>query len=377
VNVRAGLVEFPHDPSLVEDLGRRLRAGELDRGVGDLSPGPLVEGDVRAWPTAETAHPLRDLRESGEKALAAGQVAVAILAGGMATRFGGVAKAAVSLRGDGQGPSFLQWQLDRIAAHRRRGARVPVVVIVSFATRDAVLHHLDAIDWGDVPPDDRHVVVQSIVPRHDAGAGAPLPDDPTVPDRLAYAAPGHGEVLERLRASGTVERLGSAGVEHVVVTNCDNLGATLDAAGVGMHLHHASPLTVEVVSREPGDKGGPIARVDGRPVIVEGFRLAPDVDVEQFGWFNTNTLWFQRAALERTLSLDWFAVRRTITLPDGERREVVQTEQLIGQATEQLPACFVGVDRHRRFLPIKTRQDLVDAAPEIERRLSDPTLTER
>ena len=65
-----------------------------------------------------------------------GQVAAVILAGGMATRFGGVVKAAVEVL-DGQ--SFLELKLNDVAAVAERAdATIPVYLMTSFATDEAL-----------------------------------------------------------------------------------------------------------------------------------------------------------------------------------------------------------------------------------------------
>jgi UTP--glucose-1-phosphate uridylyltransferase len=45
---------------------------------------------------------------------------------------------------------------------------------------------------------------------------------------------------------------------------------------------------------------------------------------------------------------------------------VFQFEQLIGQVTELVPAAYIEIDRDRRFLPIKTREDLVGNRTRLE-----------
>ena len=47
------------------------------------------------------------------------------------------------------------------------------------------------------------------------------------------------------------------------MSNVDNLTATVDPAIVGAHIAANQPLTVEVAPKEPGDRGGAPAFVDG------------------------------------------------------------------------------------------------------------------
>ena len=81
-----------------ESLRERLARGELgeaqNRIVGSVEPPD--EGDLRALPPLG-GDVRRALTDRGEEAMRQGQVAAVILAGGMATRFGGVVKAAVEV----------------------------------------------------------------------------------------------------------------------------------------------------------------------------------------------------------------------------------------------------------------------------------------
>jgi UTP--glucose-1-phosphate uridylyltransferase len=286
----------------------------------------------------------------------------------MATRFGGVPKGVVPVYEGG--PSFLWVKLGQVARLiRELDANVPVIVMHSFATEGVSQTHLEEIDWAGIPPQMRFAFSQSVMPRV-TPEGVPLqelPDAHELPDTVVYSAPGHGDTLGRLRASGVLRTLRQSGVEHLLVANVDNLGAELDPILLGAHIEAidaSAHMSVEVVTRE-GDRGGCIAVVGGRPVIVEGFRLPPSCDMDLYPQFNTNTLWFWLSAIDRDFDLDWFPVRRRIQTPGGEPIDVVQFEQLIGQATEHLEAHYFEVDRQRRFLPIKTREDLELATPRM------------
>nr|WP_275943116.1 UTP--glucose-1-phosphate uridylyltransferase [Pseudenhygromyxa sp. WMMC2535] len=312
---------------------------------------------------------LAHLAERGQKALRHGRAAVLILNGGMATRFGGVPKGVVPVSEDGS-EAFLWVKLAQIKRLiDRYDAHVPVIMMHSFATEAASERYLREIDWAGIPEAMRHTFSQSVMPRV-TPEGVPLqelPEHANAPDTLLYAAPGHGDTLLRFRASGVLRTLRQEGVEHVLVANVDNLGAELDPILLGAHIEAidaGAHMSVEVVDRE-GDKGGCVAVIAGRPVIVEGFRLPPDCDMQRYPQFNTNTLWFWLSAIDRDFDLDWFPVRKTVPVPGREPIEVVQFEQLIGQSTEHLEAHYFEVDRERRFMPIKTRDDLVTAGPRM------------
>jgi UTP--glucose-1-phosphate uridylyltransferase len=383
VQPRPSIAKYSFDSRQFEDLRRRVVRGELDPAANRLSspPVPLTRPPVDLRPTAaDIATRGPQLRARGEAAMAAGKVAILVLNGGMATRFGGGAKGVVAVVDGLPGASFLAVKLGQVrrAAEAHAGA-IPVVLMHSFATEATSEAHLDAVDWAGVAPDGRDAFAQSIMPRvlPDGTPLAELPGADDLEDTDLYSAPGHGDTLGRFRVSGALQRLRDRGVEHVLVSNVDNLGASLDPMVLGAHLAGAAEgagISVEVVRRETGDAGGCVAQLaSGRPAIVEGFRLPEGTDLTDYPHFNTNTLWLSLSAVDRDLPLSWFAVRKRIPWPDPARRdadgqiEVVQFETLIGQATEFVDSAYLDVDRAGRFIPIKTREDLGTQRAVLER----------
>ena len=363
--LRPSVADAAFDALQFAALREALARGELSPERSRLTERPAAVPDDALFDVDELAVEDRHrLRRRGEQAVRDGKVAALVLNGGMATRFGGVVKGVVPVVESRPDLSFLAVKL---AGLRRAG--VPVVLMHSFATAAATAEHLAAIDWAGLPAADRLEFSQSILPRvlPDGTPLPTLPDCDALGDTHLYAAPGHGDTLRRARDSGIVEVLAARGVEHVLVSNVDNLGATLDPAVLGAHLDAVdagAAMSVEVVLREPGDAGGCVAAVAGKPVILEAFRLPPGTDLADFPHFNTNTLWISLAALREARPLTWFPVRRALEWPDGSTRDVVQFEQLIGQLSEFVPTAYLKVDR-ARFLPIKTREDLAASAPRL------------
>lgn len=381
VDLRPSVASFSFDAARFDDLRQRVSSGSLDPAANRLSraPTPLPQPPTDLRPGADAAT-LAEHGAKGEAALRAGKVAILVLNGGMATRFGGGAKGIVSVVEGQPKASFLAVKLGQVrAAAQALGTHIPVVLMHSFATQGPSEAHLAEIDWSGVAAGDRDAFAQSIMPRvlPDGTPLAELAGADALPDTALYSAPGHGDTLGRLRDSGALGRLLARGVEHVLVSNVDNLGASLDPVVIGAHLaavERGASMSVEVVRREAGDAGGCVARLDdGTDAIVEGFRLPEGVDLADFPHFNTNTLWLSAAAFDREIPLTWFAVRKRIAWPDPARAdsdgklEVVQFERLIGQATEAVPSAFLEVDRQGRFCPIKVRDDLSTQADTLHR----------
>lgn len=375
MKLRSSVAHHAFDHATFATLRKRVLTGELEPAANRLpgKPTPLATPPVDLRPDGASADQLAAWAEIGRDALRAGKVAVLVLNGGMATRFGGGAKGVVPVVEGHPRTSFLAVKLAEVRhAANEVGGSIPVAVMNSFATEAATREHLVAIDWAGLRASDRYTFDQSIMPRvlPDGTPLAELAIADELDDSTLFAAPGHGDTLGRLRSSGTLAALRDRGVEHILLSNVDNVGATLDPMVLGAHIRAAeggAQVSVEVVRRIAGDAGGCIADLpDGRPAIIEGFRLPPGTDLADYPHFNTNTLWLVAAAMDRDFDLTWFAVRKKLAWPDGTEHEVVQFEQLVGQVTERVPSAFLDVDRAQRFVPIKTRDDLAAARGTLE-----------
>jgi UTP--glucose-1-phosphate uridylyltransferase len=352
---RSILKRFRFDQAVFEKMRAALLGTAGDPGAGHLSgsvTSPSAEDLVELAP--RDSEDGRSLAAVGQAALAKGEVGVVVLAGGMATRFGGVVKAVVEVV---PGGSFLRLKLADIRAVAERNAcTIPVFLMTSFATSDEIQR---AVRASADPRTPIRIVEQSVTMRL-TSAGEVFRDALGKP---SLCATGHGDLLPALRASGSLASFRQSGGRMLMISNVDNLAASLDPRVIGAHCRGGKSATVEVVRKESGDRGGIPARVDGHLQIVEEFRLPADFDSSQVPFFNTNTFVFDAAAIDRDFDLDWFSVRRKV---DG--RETIQAERLLGQVTAFLPTQFLTVDRHGRagrFLPVKDREELQMRMPEI------------
>lgn len=356
---RAVLTRYRFDAEAFLRLSRELAEGAFppSRNTTAHTVSPPQPGDLTPWPAPGS--PLeREWRQRGEHALRRGEVAVCILNGGMATRFGGVVKGVVEVL---PGYSFLGLKLKDVAS---TGCRVPVFLMSSFATESDTRQHLEEHHDFGLVHDDLHPLTQRISLR--LLPGGALARDPT--GRLDYYAPGHGDVFAVLAASPALQQFRAAGGRAVLVSNVDNLGATLDAVVLGAHLALGRPVTVEVAPRAAGDKGGAPARVNGRVEVLEGFRFPPTFDIATIPVFNTNTLVVDTAAIRDDYPLTWFRADKT-----AHGRAVVQFERLMGEVTAFVDATYLEVPRegpNGRFLPVKTPEDLDLVRDTLRQRLA-------
>jgi UTP--glucose-1-phosphate uridylyltransferase len=347
------LKRFRFEPQVLEIIRHRLsdRAADSRLKAPVTAPDP---GDLVSLPKRDSAEGA-ELAALGRAALADGRVGVVVLAGGMATRFGGVVKAVVEVV---PGGTFLRLKLvdiQKVASDG--GSAIPIFLMASFATSEELRRATSALGHPKTPLE---IVEQSVTMRL-TGTGEIFRDGSGIP---SLCATGHGDLLPALRASGTLDRFRRGGGRILMVSNVDNLAASLDPRVIGAHLRGGKSVTVEVVRKEKGDRGGIPARVGGHLQIVEEFRLPADFDGDQVPFFNTNTFVFDAAAIDREFDLEWFPVRRKV---DGA--ETIQAERLLGQVTAFLPTQFLAVERHGlegRFLPVKDREELQMRLPEIK-----------
>jgi hypothetical protein len=92
----------------------------------------------------------------------------------------------------------------------------------------------------------------------------------------------------------------------LMLHNIDTLGADVEAALLGLHLARGHALSFEVISRRIEDRGGGLARVDGRVRLLEGLAMPREEDEFNLSYYNTMTTWID---VDRTLQA--FGLART------------------------------------------------------------------
>lgn len=355
--LRQELTQYRFDVALFEQFASRLRRGDIDNRTTGKVEAPGAKDVVELPPEGDPAR--RRLEQRGLAALERGECAVVVLAGGMATRMGGVVKALVEAV---DGKSFLHLRLAEMDYWKRRvGQAPPFWLMTSQATEAGLRQALGA------RLDERNVALFSqrlslrLTPEGDL-----FVDESGMPSEYA---PGHGDLPEALQNSGLLQRFLEQGGRYVMVANVDNLGATLDPALIGLHLESGSAVTCEVVDKVGDDRGGIPALLDGKLVVLEEFRLPLGFEPSQVRVFNTNTIHFDASVLARYAEpFTYFAVNKKV----GDTK-VVQFERLLGEVTSFVSTAFVRVPRSgaaARFLPVKDNEELERRRDEIRAVLS-------
>jgi UTP--glucose-1-phosphate uridylyltransferase len=333
----------------------------------------LRDGDAGVLPEADL-EPVTELPSFSElpdadASEALDQTVVLKLNGGLGTSMGMTqAKSLLEIK---DGETFLDIIVRQVLRLREKtGARLPLVLMNSFATRDDSLAALRAHEGVevDVPLD----FVQNKVPKILADDLTPVewPDDPG----KEWSPPGHGDLYTALVTSGMLDRLLEAGYRYAFVSNSDNLGAVLEPRTLAWFAGEDIPFLIEVIDRTESDKkGGHIAhRAGGGGLVLREIAQTPDEDVEAFQdvdrhrFFNANTIWLNLPALKATLdaqddvlALPMIVNRKTVDPGDPSSPAVVQLETAMGAAIDVFEGAQALHVPRERFIPVKTTNDLL------------------
>ena len=338
------------------DAGRRLVSGQsVLIASADLEPAR----DVPA---------LSDL-PSADEAAALEQFALIKLNGGLATTMG--LRAPKSLLPAREGHSFLDIIIGQtLSLRERHGVNLPLILMDSEATQAATLEALEEHpDLNDGLPVD---FLQSMIPKLDAETLGPVswPADPG----LEFCPPGHGDVYGALRRSGMLAALLERGCRYAMISNSDNLGATLEPRIAAYVAEQEIPFLMEVIEgTEAERKGGHIARrrADGQLVLRETAQTPPEDedsfrDYRHWRYYNTNNLWVDLRALsdmlqerDGVLPLPLIVNRKTVDPRDASSTPVLQLESAMGAAIESFSESRLLCVPRTRFVPVKTTDDLL------------------
>ncbi|CAA9536481.1 MAG: UTP--glucose-1-phosphate uridylyltransferase [uncultured Solirubrobacteraceae bacterium] len=298
------------------------------------------------------------------------QAVVLKLNGGLGTSMGMTpAKSLLEVK---DGLSFLDVIVRQVLALRREtGARLPLVLMNSFNTRDdslAALHAHESVDVEGLPLD----FVQNKVPKIRADDLMPV-EWPANPAQ-EWAPPGHGDLYTALVTSGMLDTLLEQGFRYAFVSNADNLGAVFEPRILSWFAREEIPFLLEVTDRTEADrKGGHVARrrEEGGLVLRE-VAQTPEEDVEAFQdiarhrFFNTNNLWLDLRALREVLDvqggvlgLPMIVNRKTVDPGDASSPEVIQLETAMGAAIDVFDDAQALRVSRERFVPVKTTSDLL------------------
>ncbi len=308
----------------------------------------------------------------GRELLAAGRVAMMVVAGGQGTRLGFPGPKGTFPIGPVSERSLFEVHAQKIRAiSRRYGISVPWYVMTSPATDRETRKFFDSKRYFELSPKDVFFLEQETVPALDFEGRLIL----EAPDRIFESPNGHGGSITALVRSGAVADMKARGVDTLFYFQVDNpLVRIEDPAYLGLHAEVAAEMSCKVVpKREPGEKMGVVALVDGHLGVVEyteledRYRHERDPSGELRFWAgNIAVHIFDLAFIERVAEhadelLPYHASPKKIPHLDPEGRRV-EPEEPSGLKFERfvfdaLPAAkrarVVEANRDEEYAPVK------------------------
>ncbi len=358
-----------------------LRSGRIGLAQNRLPVTSKIE-DVRPEDVLDATQPLAPaLRKLGMDALAEETVAVVSLAGGAGSRWtkgAGVVKALNPFaKLGGRHRSFLEVHLAKSRRTGRLcGAPLPHAITTSYLTHDAIEAYLKResrygyegplflspgrniglrmvpmardlrFAWEEMPQqvlDEQAQKVRDSLRAtlihwaEQAGEGSDYKDN--LPMQCLHPV-GHWYEVPNLLRNGVLVRMleERPRLRYLMVHNIDTLGADVSPELLGWHIGQGAAMTVEVTPRHLEDRGGGLARIDGRMRLVEGLAL-PNEEVE-FGlsYYNSNTMWVD---LDKLLAL--FALTR------GDLTDDAKTTEAVRAVAARMPAYITLKDVKKRW----------------------------
>jgi len=328
------LEENGFDPAEHEQIRADLKDGRIGLAQNRLPASATIE-DVQAGDIVDATSPLPGTYLTlGLQALADGQAAVVTLAAGLGSRWtqgAGVVKALHPFcKLAGKYRTFLEVHLAKSRRIGRQcGVSLPHVITTSYLTHGPIEASLArgknygysgpvllsagrAIGlrlvpmerdlrflWEEMPQqilDERAQKMQDSLrsaliawARH-AGEASDYTDN--VPAQCLHPV-GHWYEISNLLRNGVLLRLlqDRPRLKYLLMHNIDSLGADMNPALLGLHIHQGAALSFEVITRRLEDRGGGLARVNGRVRIVEGLAMPREEDEFELSYYNSLSTW--------------------------------------------------------------------------------------
>jgi UDP-glucose pyrophosphorylase len=210
-----------------------------------------------------------DAIQAGRDALAAGKVAVLVVAGGQGTRLGFDHPKGMYPIGPVGDTTLFQIHVEKIIARGKQyGKPIPFCVMTSPATHDETVEYFAKNNRFGLAESQLLIFCQGTMPAVSLDNGRVLL---AASDQIAMSPDGHGGMLAAFEKSGCLGDLLGRGVEMLFYFQVDN--PLVDIANeefLGYHILSRSELTSQVVRKQaPEDRVGNIVSIGDRLHVIE------------------------------------------------------------------------------------------------------------
>jgi UDP-N-acetylglucosamine/UDP-N-acetylgalactosamine diphosphorylase len=256
--------------ALIDQLSR-IDLEEIGRLYASRDKPTAVPGADRLAPIPmESAADVDEAtRRFGHEAIAKGELAVLLVAGGQGTRLGSDKPKGMFPIGPVSNKSLFQIHAEKVyALGRRYGRPVPFLIMTSSATHEGTTSYFEEQRYFELQREYVHFFQQGTMPAVDLQTGRLLLEKPGV---LFTSPNGHGGTLTALSDTGLLNEMAGRGVRHVFYFQVDNpLVKIGDPAFLGRHIAIRSEVSSKAIEKAHAkEKMGVLALIDGRCGIVE------------------------------------------------------------------------------------------------------------
>jgi len=248
-------LDLPLLQRLYDRRTERFNPPALER----IAPPPMVRLDPKDEHT----------RSRGENALANGEIAVLMVAGGQGSRLGSDEPKGMFPIGPVSNKSLFQIHAEKVLAlSRRYGKSIPLLIMTSPATHSPTTSYFSEHSNFGLPEVEVFFFRQGTMPALDLATGRLILE---APGRLFLSPNGHGGTLTALAETGLLDRLRQRGITQVFYLQVDNpLVKIADPLFLGYHLAAKAEVSSKVVIKNsPFDKLGNLVLIDGRCSMIE------------------------------------------------------------------------------------------------------------
>jgi UDP-N-acetylglucosamine pyrophosphorylase len=278
--------------------------------------------------------PIRNDHAEADRAIRDGQVGVITLAAGVGSRWtngAGVVKGLHPFcRFAGKHRSFIEVHLAKSTQTCQRwGAQIPHIFATGYLTHEPIDRFLDSnqrfgypskvylsrgmsvglrtvptardltFHWLESPHqmlDEQQQKVrqsaQSALQEWAKATGEASDYTDNIPEQCMHPA-GHWYEFPSMLKNGTLGQVlqDFPRLKYLLLHNIDSVGTNIDPVCLTHHIRAGTTLSFEVIGRRIEDRGGGLARVDGKLRLLEGMAMPSEQDEFKLTFYNTMSTW--------------------------------------------------------------------------------------
>jgi UDP-N-acetylglucosamine/UDP-N-acetylgalactosamine diphosphorylase len=355
------------DFSLLNRLVKQASSGEDEKYDGTLKPPDVITLSDREKGDDEA-------RQIGEAALAAGDVAAVLVAGGQGTRLGFDGPKGMYPVTPVMQKSLFQLHAEKLLGIGHKfGVQIPWYIMTSMTNNTETIRYLQKNNYFGYDHDNVFVFIQEMIPAIDR-QGKMILDEP---DHIFMNPNGHGGTVKALSESGALSDMKERDIDHLFYFQVDNvLTRICDPVYLGYHILGDSEMSCKVVHKKyPEEKMGILCVINGENHLIEYSDLsdkdmyAKNKDGSMKFWVgNIATHIFDREFLEREneggFKLPYHLAEKSIPYINEKGEKVnpkdkngIKFETFVFDAlVDAKKTVYLEIEREKEFSPLKNNK---------------------